>query len=168
MDVSPSLYAELEKRARWNLKERGFGAVPDTASLVNQAWIYVAKGKTPHFETRAEFLAYCSKAMRSVLLNCARERRALKRGGDAKAAPLSELDSRTTEDRAVEQVIFVHEKLDKLAAYDANLARLVELIYFGGCTKQEAAQVLDKTTDAVESDWAFAKMWLRGELSNEE
>ena len=167
MEITPSLYRDLESRARRLLRARRMSSDPQTLSLVNEACVKLIKGDPPSFETRGESLAYCAKVLRSVLLDLARHRMAQRRGGgkaaqlpnETPADPSDELD-------AAAQLLDVNEKLEALVRYDAQLAYLVELRFFGGLTWTEVAEVMDCSTDVVQRQWSFAQKWLRRQLSD--
>ncbi len=169
MDVTPSLYEQLEAHARRLLRERRMRDDPETLSLVHEAWAKIARGKQPELNSRGETLAYCSKVLRSVLLNLARNRLAARRGGGKKAAQIDDnaqqQDSRA-EERADAQVIDVNEQLDRLEEHDPRLARLVEMRFFGAFEWAEIAEAMDCTPQKVRSEWRFARMWLRRALAD--
>lgn len=167
-DVTPSLYRELEQRARGILGMRRLGDQPDTLSLVNQACVKILKGENRTFPTRAEFLAFSAKTMRHVLIDLARSRNAEIRGGGKKNVPLDDMGDGAGQAHDPEaEILDVHEKLKKLQETDPRLAQLVELKFFGGCTFQEIADVLGGSKDGIEAEWQFAKLWLRGALSGD-
>lgn len=167
-DLTPSLYGELEQRARAILGMRRVGDDPETLSLVHAACIKMWKGEARTFATRADFLAFSATAMRHVLIDLVRSRRAARRGGDRGRVPLDEASSSARAPGGGEdEVLDVHEKLDRLAREDGRLARVVELRFFGGLTYAEIAEVLQTSPEVAEADWRFAKVWLRGALDGE-
>ena len=168
-DLTPSLYHELEQRARAILGMRRLGDQPETISLVNQACLKIMKAEEqPKFDTRAEFLAFSAKTMRHVLIDLARSRNTQLRGGGQKKVSLDAAGDPAASKAGPEaEILDVHEKLKRLGANDPKLAQLVELKFFGGCTFQEIADVIGGTKDGVEAEWQFAKVWLRGALSED-
>lgn len=167
-DVTPSLYHELEHRARAILGMRRVGDDPETMSLVHQACIKIMKGEERSFSTRAEFLAFSAKAMRHVLIDLVRSRRTERRGGDRARVPLDKAGDAAAAPRSGDdQILDVHDKLGRLATEDERLARLVELRFFGGLTFPEIAETLGCSREVAEADWQFAKVWLRGALDGE-
>jgi len=169
IELTPSLYGELEERARAILGLRRLCNQPETLSLVHQACLKIMKGEPqPKFETRAEFLAFSAKTMRHVLIDLARSRNALMRGGGKPDLPLEAAGDPADRQAGPEaEILDVHEKLKRLAANDPKLAQLVELKFFGGCTFQEIADVIGGTRQGAEAEWQFAKVWLRGALSED-
>ena len=168
-DLTPSLYSELELRARAILGMRRLGDEPETLSLVNQACLKILKGEQRRsFGTRAEFLAFYSKTMLHVPIDLARCRKTEIRGGGKKPVPLEAAGDPAGQVGGPEaEILDVHEKLDRLAANDPKLAQLVELKFYGGCTFQEIAEVLGSSKEGVAAEWQFAKVWLRGALSDD-
>lgn len=168
-DLTPSLYHELEQRARAILGMRRLGDQPDTLSLVNQACLKILKSEQPpKFDSRAEFLAFSAKTMRHVLIDLARARNAQIRGGGRRDVPLdAACDPAASKGGPEVEILDVHEKLERLAAHDPKLAQLVELKFFGGCTFQEIADVIGGSKQGVEAEWQFAKVWLRGALADD-
>ena len=168
MDISPSLYQELEKRARGVLRRRKWSDDPETVSLVHRAYANM-HGATPDFESRAQFLTYASKTMRTVLLNLARDRQREKRGGGVKPTPLIEEPADRKDSATVEDLVLdLDQKLDGLTKHDATMATLVELKFYGGCTWAKVAEVTGKPVEALKADWAFARMWLKARLEDDE
>lgn len=133
-------------------------------ALVHEAWLKIQKAQDggASFADRRHFLAVAARAMRQVLVNHARDRRAQKRGGDARRLPLDEcLDAveNTTGD-----VVALADVLDRLAAQHPRAAQIVEMRVFGGFTVEEAAAALDIAPSTVKVDWRFARAWLQTEL----
>jgi len=166
MDITPSLHQELETRARRMLRARKLPSDPETMSLVNEAWLKMANANEPKLESRGEQLAYYATVLRSALLNLARHRTAARRGGGQAHVHIGDSGAQPGEDEADSQVLDVDEKLKKLQNHDAELARIVELRFFGGLTWNEVSEVVGKSPESVQSDWEFARMWLRGELAD--
>jgi len=161
-DLTPSLYRELEQRARNILGMRRMGDDPETLSLVNQACLKMMKGEDRTFPSRAEFLAFSAKAMRHVLIDLIRSRRTTRRGGDRDRVPLDVAEPAAHD--GDDEVLDVHDKLERLADEDARMARIVELRFFGGLTFPEIAKVTGTSAEVAEADWRFARIWLRGAL----
>jgi RNA polymerase sigma-70 factor, ECF subfamily len=115
------------------------------------------------WKSRGHFLAVASTLMRQILTDHARTRNRLKRGGAW--SKLAELDERQISLSSDDDVLSVHEALEKLEPIDPRQAKIVELRFFGGLTQAEVADTLGLSLRTVESEWAFAKAWLRKELS---
>jgi RNA polymerase sigma factor (TIGR02999 family) len=150
----------LRRLARRYLhRERGAQSMPATA-LVHEAYMKLVDQRRVRWQNRSHFFAIAAQVMRRVLVDDARARGAIKRGGaitvtlDADDLPHSEQPDLVELDCA----------LDKLARIDPRQARLVELRFFGGLTVDEAAAVLDVAAITVKRDWALARTWLYREL----
>jgi RNA polymerase sigma factor (TIGR02999 family) len=158
------LYRELRDLAQSSMRgERRDHTLQPTA-LVHEAWLRLAQAEEPpHWRSRAHFLGAAATTMRRVLVDHARRRRTDKRGADA---PRIELDDALVGPDSPElDLLALDEALDRLGRRDEELARLVELRFFGGLTNEETARVLGLSTRQVEGGWVAARGWLRRELS---
>lgn len=165
--ITPSLYLELEARARALLRSRRFGPSPETASLVNRACVNLLERSPTDLETRSRFLVFAAAALRNVLVDLARERKTVRRGGGRADIQMGEeANQMEASDHAPELVLDVHDRLDKLARHDQDLARLVQLRYFGGLTWPEVAEVMGRDEADIQKDWYFVRAWFRTELSD--
>jgi RNA polymerase sigma factor (TIGR02999 family) len=164
-NLMPMVYDELRRLARhYFRKERSNHTLQPTA-LVHEAYLRLADQKPP-VQGRAHFLAICARAMRQILVDYARTKQRVKRGGEAQRI---EIDSRLSPtDLASFEILALHDVLDKLAELDPRQARIVEMRFFGGLTVAEIAEVLEVSKRTVEGDWQHAKAWLRAALSDSE
>jgi RNA polymerase sigma-70 factor, ECF subfamily len=121
-------------------------------------------GSEAGFENRAHFFSAASTAIRRVLADHARKRRAEKRGGDRGRLPMDEVD--VGGPVRSEDVLALDEALERLAAFAPLQARIVEMRFFGGLTTSEQARALDLSESTVERNWRLARAWLRGELGD--
>ena len=155
------LYGELRRiAARHRRKEPAHHSLQTTA-LVHEAFIRLAKQERMAWKNRGHFLAIASQAMRCVLVDHARRRKALKRGGGVAASPL---DSVVLAMESSADVVELDIALDKLARLEPRGAQVVELRFFAGLTVPEVAHALGLSRATVERDWAAARVWLRREL----
>lgn len=163
-ELMPLIYNELRELARSHMAvERAAHTLQPTA-LVHEAWLRLASSEGP-FATRHHFYALASRVMRTVLVDHARGKRANKRGGDRVRLALDEhMDGRSEGQSA--EVLGVHAALERLAKVDEQLARLVELRFFGGLTMDDVAQVMEIPKRTAERRWKAARVWLRGELDH--
>ena len=136
-------------------------------ALVNEVYLKLAKTPVASGIPRAEFLAIASHAMRQVLVDHARGRQTLKRGGGWDRISIN-TNLGGTEDSDDLDLIALDEALRKLTAQDERTGRVVELRYFGGLTIAETAETLGVSHGTVEADWAFARAWLRRKLGGAE
>lgn len=154
------IYTDLHNQAEVLMRRQNPSHTLQPTALVNEAYLRLASRSG--WEDRRHFFGVAAKAMRSVLVDHARARRAAKRGGETEAVPLDELVL-PFEDRAGD-LVDLDAALEEFAAMDSRAARVVELRFFVGLTCREAAQVLDVSDATVERDWEVAKAWLRGRL----
>lgn len=155
------LYGELRERAQVMLRGGG-GVTLQPTLLVHEAWLRLVPGRTTEFENRMHFLRVAAHAMRSVLVDHARARAADKRGGDLERVPFDALLS-IYEDRAVDMV-GLDEALSQLTEIDEQMARVVELRFFGGLEVKEIGAVLGVSPSTVDRSWRIARAWLRTRL----
>ena len=160
-----ALYDEIRRLARGLMRrERSNHTLPPTA-LANEAWLRLFGANTPSFDNGAEFLAAAVTTLRRILVEHGRRRHRLKRGG---GAAHSDIDTeQLPAAMADERLLALDEALQRLAAFDAGKARLVELRFFGGLTVDEAARLLDLSPRTVARDWRVARAFLRAELQPE-
>ena len=164
-DLARRLYADLRHiarahRARW----RG-NATMNTTAIVHEAYLRMASASPESFEHGAHFLRVASRAMRQVLINYARDRSALKRGGGALPDSLHEVaPGAILSDTQADGLVELDEALERLGAMDARAAHVVEMRFFGGFTLQETTDVLGVSIATITRDWRRARAWLHGEL----
>ncbi|MGZ8458045.1 MAG: sigma-70 family RNA polymerase sigma factor [Gemmatirosa sp.] len=161
----PLVYAELRRQAQRALRREREGHTLQATALVHEAWLRLGVQHGARWESRTEFLAVAAQMMRRVLLDHARTRRALKRGGGAMAVTLGDGEYAAAAPDAVD-VLALDEALARLAVLDPRKARLVELRYFAGLSIPEAAAAMGISPATVGREWAVARMWLRRELES--
>ena len=159
----PLVYAELRRQARRTLRREGEGHTLQATALVHEAWLRLDAQHDAHWESRTQFLAVAAQMMRRVLVDHARTRRALKRGGGGTQVTLGDAQHAAAAPDAVD-VLALDDALARLAILDPRKARLVELRYFAGLSIPEAAEALGISLATVGREWAVARMWLRREL----
>lgn len=159
----PLVYGELRRIAASCLRRERAGHTLQATALVHEAYLRLLKDHSLSFQNRAHFLGIAARAMREILVEHARARDATKRGGERRRITLDEAIA-ATRDRHVD-VLAIHEALERLAALDAQHARLVELRFFGGLTNEEAAEALGVSVATIKRTWSAARAWLYRELS---
>jgi RNA polymerase sigma factor (TIGR02999 family) len=161
----PLIQPELQRLAHHYMSRERPGHTLQTTALVDDAYLRLADNGSPQWQNRAHFFAAAAQLMRRIMVDHARRRQALKRGG---GALMVELDEATvaTETRAVE-LLELDEALEKLAVFDRRKAEVVEMRYFGGLTMEEIAEVLKIHVNTVTRDWSAARAWLFATLSGE-
>ena len=159
----PLVYEELRRQAQRALRREGEGHTLQATALVHEVWLRLDGQHDARWESRTQFLAVAAQMMRRVLVDHARTRRALKRGGADVLVSLSDAGNAVAASDSVD-VLALDEALERLAVMDARKARLVELRYFAGMSIPEAAAALGVSQSTVIREWAVARMWLRREL----
>ena len=160
----PLIEKELHRIARNYMRRENPGHTLQTTALVNEAYFRLIDQKSVRWQNRAHFFGIAAQIMRRILLNYARDRHRLKRGGDAVQVSLSEVAVITAEKSA--ELIALDEALTKLAGDYPRQARVVELRYFGGLSVEETAEALGVSVITVERDWKMAKALLARELGH--
>jgi RNA polymerase sigma factor (TIGR02999 family) len=158
------VYDELRDLARRIMRRGPPGQTLEPTALVHEAYLRLAR-RSPDgnpWESRAHFLAVAAKAMRQVLANHARNRKAQKRDKGGKRVTLSEAPAETGTTEV--DMMALHDALTELAAHDPRKAELVEMRFFGGLTVPEIAHVLNISTATVEREWRVAKAWIGARL----
>ena len=163
--LMPLVYDELHRMARFYMARESPGHTLQTTALVNEAYVRLVDSGHNNFQNRIHFLAVCAQAMRRILVDWGRSRRALKRGGKTPVFVLDEaLDAA---DGQSLDFVDLDEALKALAKVDPRKSQVVELRFFGGLNLEETAEVLKVSSDTVMRDWKMARSWLRIELSGE-
>ncbi len=155
----PLVYEELRRMARRHLAREHAPPTLNPTDLVHEAYFKLA-GSVPDASDRRHFMAIAARAMRQVLVDRARQRRAHKRGGGAQVVTLSELHGGSGELDAAE-LLALDAALEQL---DARQRQVVEYRFFGGLEEREIAELLGVTTRTVQRDWVKARAWLYREL----
>lgn len=158
------LYGELRQIAERMLRREAPGHTLQPTALLNEAWLKLGGHSTPEALSREHFLAIAARAMRQVLVEYARRRQTHKRGGDLVAVTLA--DEQVGIAMPIDELLGLDEALERLAAHDARLARVVEMRFFGGLSEEEIAEALGVTARTVQRDWVKARAWLQSELSD--
>jgi len=159
----PMVYAELHRLARHYMAGERAGHTLQTSALVNEAYLRLVDFKNVNWQNRAHFFGVSAQLMRRILVDFARSRRSLKRGGEILTVSLEE-GSIASPDKGAD-VVALDDALKTLAAMDARRSRVVELRFFGGLNAEETAAVLKVSAETVLHDWKLAKVWLLRELS---
>jgi RNA polymerase sigma factor (TIGR02999 family) len=152
-------YHELRAIAHYRLAARGPGGTLSTTALVHETYLKLVDQSRAGWNDRAHFLAVASLAMRHVLVDRARERNTLKRGGERRRIDLDDADLGV--DAEPEVLVQLDDAMEHLAAFEPRLARVVECKFFGGLTEQETADALGLTVRTVQRDWVKARVLLR-------
>jgi RNA polymerase sigma factor (TIGR02999 family) len=163
----PAVYEELRRLAAQKLAQERPGQTLQATALVHEAYLRLVGVESPQkWDGRGHFFAAAAEAMRRILVEQARRRKRLKHGGERQRADAGELKlvSAAPED----EVLSVHEALDRLATVDAQAAQVVKLHFFAGLTLEDVASVLEISSRTAYRDWAFARAWLLKRLNGPE
>jgi RNA polymerase sigma-70 factor (ECF subfamily) len=163
-ELLPIVYQELRRVAAGYLRHERPGQTLQATALVHEAYLRLLREQQVSWQNRAHFCAIAANSMRQILVERARARHAAKRGGDQQRITLDEAVVPAHGDDAGVDIDALDQALTRLAALDAQQARLVELRYFGGLTIEETAEVLGVSPATVKRSWVVAKAWLRKEL----
>ena len=162
VELTPLVYEELRRLAHHFMEGQRPDHTLQTTALVDEAYLRMADQTKPSWQNRAHFFAVAARAMRQILVNYARSKRAQKRGGGALKVELDEAAVVSPEQS--QAIVDLHEALERLGTLDSRKARVVELKYFGGLNHDEIAEVMKISAVTVRRDWVFAKAWLYNEL----
>jgi RNA polymerase sigma-70 factor (ECF subfamily) len=158
----PLIRTELHRLARRHLGRERKNHTMQPSSLVQEVFLRLLPGGDAGWRNRAHFFAVASQVMRHVLVDYARERRRVKRGGAAVHIPIDAAVVLSPEQ--VEQIVAVDLALQRLAKADERKSRVFEMRFFGGLSVEETAEALGVAPNTVIRDWNFARAWLRREL----
>ena len=157
------VYEELRKLAAYKMAQEAPCQTLQPTALVHEAWLRLGADAQPAWKNRAQFFGAAAEAMRRILVQRARQRTALKRGGGAGRVSLDDMEI-PIEVADDESLLAVDEAFEKLAAAHPPKAELVKLRYFTGMTFEEAASILGIAVPTAKEWWAFARAWLAVEL----
>lgn len=163
-DLLPLVYAELRKLAASRMSSESPGHTMQATALVSEAYIRLVgpDGEARSWENRGHFFAAAAESMRRILIDQARAKLAIKRGGGRVRQEFTE--SLSVESKEPVCVLGLHEALIKLKAVDDMAARLVELRFFAGLTGKDAATMVGVSERKANQVWAYARAWLRDEI----
>lgn len=154
----PVVYEDLSRIASRHLRGEREGHTLDTAALVHESYLHLVHRPGDTWQNRAQFFAVASKVMRRILVDYARRRRALKRGGDQ--VHVAWQPGIGAEERDLDELLTLDEALTALAERDGRLGDVVECRFFGGMSSAETAQALGVSRRTIERDWTRARAYL--------
>jgi RNA polymerase sigma factor (TIGR02999 family) len=176
-ELLPLIYDELRRLAASKLDRERPGQTLQPTALVHEAYLRLVKGTNrrqldadlhepaKHFDSRGHFFAAAAEAMRRILVDAARRKNRLKRGGDLARVPLESVEIALPE--VSEDLELLDAALEKLAQKDPRKAELIKLRYFAGLTQEQAAAALGIGVSTADRDWAYARAWLFREMTME-
>jgi len=163
-DLLPLVYSELHRQAAVYLRRERPNHTLQTTALVHEAYLKLVDQRNVEWESRGHFFAIAAQAMRRILVDHARTHKREKRGGTVENVPLEEALLAAAEESNID-VVALDEALKRLANFDPEQERLVELRYFAGLSLEEAADALGVSRATAAREWAVAKAWLHRELT---
>ena len=161
----PLIYGELRKLAAAKMAREAAGQTLQPTALVHEAWLRLGGAEQPDWKNRAHFFASAAEAMRRILIERARRKLTQRHGGGLQRVEFSDSAQPLLAPGSDDELLAVHDALDRLAAHDARKAELVKLRYFVGLTLEQAAEVLGVAVPTAKRDWAYARAWLFKEIS---
>ena len=165
-ELLPLVYAELRRLAGSRMAHLAPGQTLQPTALVHEAYAELVGSQDPGWNGRAHFFGAAAQAMREILVDHARSKARLKRGGDRKRQSLDEQGTPDPQfELPCEDILALDEALEKLKVEHPRKAEVVMLRFFAGLTIEQTAEVLDVTSRTIDFDWRFAKAWLFKELS---
>jgi RNA polymerase sigma factor (TIGR02999 family) len=162
--LMPLVYEDLRHQAGRYMSREAAGHALQPTALVHEAYLRLIDQRRVQWRNRAHFYGVAAGMMRRILVDHARARRAEKRGDGWERVTLTGVEARQAGLDAID-VLALHEALERLAAFDARKARIVELRYFAGLTIEEAAELMEMSAATIAREWTVAKAWLAAELS---
>ena len=165
-ELLPLVYEELRKLASAKMASESPGHTLQPTALVHEAWLRLAGNEDRKWNDRTHFFAAAAEAMRRILVDNARRKRAQRHGGGQQR--MEHVDIAVASAPNDDQLLAVNEALEKFAAQDRQKAELVKLRYFVGMTIEEAAQALGISEPTAKRHWAFARAWLAEEITTQQ
>jgi len=163
-ELLPLVYDELRKLAASKIGHEAQEHTLQPTALVHEAWLALVGNEDVKWQGRAHFFGAAAEAMRRILINNARRRHAQRRGGGLQRLNIQELEiAAAAKD---DEMLAVHEALEKLASHDSVKAELVKLRYFVGLNNAEAAKLLGISEPTAKRYWTYAKAWLLAEIES--
>ncbi|MGH7979329.1 MAG: ECF-type sigma factor [Limisphaerales bacterium] len=157
-ELLPLVYNELRRLAAMRMSHEALGQTLQATALVHEAWLRMIGEGDRTWQNRAHFFAAAAEAMRRILVENARRKSRLKRGGGQLRLDIGQMDLAVAPPD--EKILLMNDALEQLQAEDPEKARIVVLKFFGGLTNREVAENLRVTERTIERQWAFAKAWL--------
>lgn len=162
-EVFTIVYDELHRMAHSQRRRWDGDYTLDTTALVHEAYLKLVDQTGAQWNNRGHFMAVAAKAMRHILVNYAERRRAAKRGGNMQRVSLD--DSNPVSEEVAEEVLALHEALERLGEVNERQAKVVEARFFAGLPIEDTAEALDISPATVKRDWSLASAWLHREIN---
>jgi len=163
-ELLPLVYDELRRLAAQKMSQEPPGQTLQPTALVHEAYIRLVDSEAQKWKSRTHFFAAAAEAMRRILIENARRKQTLKRGGDRQRIDIDDVELSVKE--SAEDILAMDEALAKLAQEDCAVAELVKLRYFAGLTLEQSAELLGVSTRTANRYWAYARAWLYQEITS--
>ena len=164
-ELLPLVYDELRRLAAFKLAQENPGQTLQATALVHEAWLRLGGEENQAWNGRPHFMGVASEAMRRILIDNARRKRALRHGGGHLRVDLQEMEIAVPVKD--DDLLEVDAALERFTALDKQKAELVKLRYFTGLTIEEAAEILGVSTPTAKRWWAYARAWLHKEIEDQ-
>jgi RNA polymerase sigma factor (TIGR02999 family) len=164
-ELLPLVYDELRKLAAARMANEQPGQTLQATAIVHEAWLRLVASGARTWQNRAHFFGAAAEAMRRILIENARRKSAIKRGGGQLRVDIEGLD--LADASPDDKILLIDDALQKLEIESPEKAKIVVLKFFGGLTNQQIAENLNTTERTIERHWAFAKAWLYAEIKAE-
>jgi RNA polymerase sigma-70 factor, ECF subfamily len=158
----PLVYEEMRIIAKRHMSGQSSGHTFQTSDLIHEAYIKLAGQDEAKWKTRTHFFSVAATAMRHILIDHARSKKSLKRGGSRFKVEF--IENANFSEKNLSNLLALDATLDKLAEYDERKSKIVELKFFGGLTVDEIAEVIGVSSETVQRDWSYSRAWLLREL----
>ena len=163
--LMPIVYDELRRQAARYLRREQAGHTLQTTALIHEAYVRLVDQRNVQWQNRAHFFGIAAQLMRRILVDHARTKKRVKRGGSKVQVSLADATVATTGPDL--DIVALDEALERLEKLDQQQSRVVELRYFSGLTVEETAEVMGISTATVKREWSLARAWLHRELSGD-
>jgi RNA polymerase sigma factor (TIGR02999 family) len=164
-ELLPLVYEELRRLAGLKMSQEPPGQTLQATALVHEAYIRLVGAENQNWSSRGHFFAAAAESMRRILIDNARRKKSIKYGGGRKRIDLNEALLASNNESRLDELIALDEALEKLSRKDKVKANLVKLRYFAGLTCEQAAEVLGISHNTADQYWAYARSWLRLEIT---
>jgi RNA polymerase sigma factor (TIGR02999 family) len=167
-ELFPLVYQELRQLACQRLSKELPGQTLQATALVHEAYLRLVGTENQNWSNRGHFFAAAAEAMRRILIDNARRKKSLKHGGGRQRIDLDEVVAASDDETSLDDLVALDEAIEKLSKKDKVKADLVKLRYFAGLTNEQAAEVLGISHNTADQYWAYARVWLRLEITKGE
>ncbi len=163
-ELLPLVYEELRLLAAQKMSQEKPGQTLQATALVHEAYVRLVEEEYQNWNSRNHFFMAAAEAMRRILIEHARRKKALKHGGDRQKVDLDDAFAVSWDGEFSENLIALNEAFEKLSRKNKRQADVVRLLYFAGLTMEQAAEIVDTSLATVKRDWAYARAWLLQEI----